>query len=316
MPSSTPILQTPILRDLHIYAYRGLRDLHLQELTPITLVLGANDAGKTSILEAAGLLLRPVDPAQWQHTVRHGALVDGIRGVFPAWSVDTAIAISGTTTANGPRSVRASLPAQADIDKARVGVSVNGQPEVTLKFPGDAPAHQVPMYRVRVHPAYQTRAALNVELGAEQLQIALGVLQVFDAGITGLHACGPSIRVEHCERGTVDLATLGEGARRALTLALSIAHASQGVLLIDELSACWHPSLVLPVFRALVSAARACKTQIIAATQSLEAVDALLETAEPHDLSAFWVRRPPPADVCRYDFERLRRFRREGHDVR
>jgi predicted ATP-dependent endonuclease of OLD family len=43
----------------------------LENLTPVSLVVGANNSGKSSILEAAGLFLRPPDPTQWVSAVRH-----------------------------------------------------------------------------------------------------------------------------------------------------------------------------------------------------------------------------------------------------
>lgn len=56
---------TTVLRNLSLVAYRGITDLDLGELSPVSLIVGANNAGKSSILEAAGIALRPSDPAQW-----------------------------------------------------------------------------------------------------------------------------------------------------------------------------------------------------------------------------------------------------------
>lgn len=62
---------TAVLQKLSINAYRGVSDLVLENLTPVSLVVGANNSGKSSILEAAGLFLRPPDPTQWVNAVRH-----------------------------------------------------------------------------------------------------------------------------------------------------------------------------------------------------------------------------------------------------
>ena len=53
------------LRQLHIVAFRGLRDLHLDELRPVTLLFGPNNCGKTSVLEATAIFCRPMDLRQW-----------------------------------------------------------------------------------------------------------------------------------------------------------------------------------------------------------------------------------------------------------
>ena len=78
---------TSVLQKLSLVAYRGISDLVLDGLTPVSLVVGANNSGKSSILEAAGLLLRPPDPTQWATAVRHRdidmSIVDGIQSLFP-----------------------------------------------------------------------------------------------------------------------------------------------------------------------------------------------------------------------------------------
>ena len=76
-----------LLQQLTIAGYRGIRNLDLQSPGRFCLIVGPNNAGKTSILEAAALLCRPFDPGQWVQTARsrdpdcHPA--DGIWGLFP-----------------------------------------------------------------------------------------------------------------------------------------------------------------------------------------------------------------------------------------
>lgn len=60
-----------LLRDLNIEAYRGVRTLVLPELGRFNVLVGANNSGKTSVLEAAALLCRPSDHAQWSRVVQH-----------------------------------------------------------------------------------------------------------------------------------------------------------------------------------------------------------------------------------------------------
>jgi len=58
-------MREPKLRQLDIVAFRGLRDLHLDELRPVTLLFGPNNCGKTSVLEATAIFCRPMDLRQW-----------------------------------------------------------------------------------------------------------------------------------------------------------------------------------------------------------------------------------------------------------
>lgn len=50
---------------LSITAFRGLRQLTLEKLGRVNLLVGFNDSGKTSVLEAIALMARPLDPTWW-----------------------------------------------------------------------------------------------------------------------------------------------------------------------------------------------------------------------------------------------------------
>jgi energy-coupling factor transporter ATP-binding protein EcfA2 len=340
----------PVLQNLSLVAYRGIRGLVLDELTPISLVVGANNSGKSSILEAAGLLLRPPDPIQWVSAVRHRdvdmSLVDGLWSMFPGGEVlhpddgtstSEQIAVKGSTP-NGERFVEArcfasqSAGSDADVLSARLEVMVDGLPAVNLKFPSATPVtYQISTYRVfSVTPGthYSTRALVEhlsraVDEGNKQLAVAL--LQIFDPAVKDLDVVasggGDAIRVTHRDRGVVDLSSFGDGMRRATALALALTRAAQGVLLVDEIEAGIHHSVLRPVLGKLIEAAATSQVQIFATTHSLEAVDAIIgaveDRATPDLLSAFWVQRQERThEVHRYDFTKLCTLREGGLDIR
>jgi hypothetical protein len=53
-----------------IDGFRGLRNLHLKELGGFNILVGANNSGKTSVLEAWSILCNPSDPSEWVSMVR------------------------------------------------------------------------------------------------------------------------------------------------------------------------------------------------------------------------------------------------------
>ena len=75
-------------------AFRGLRDLRLEGLGRVNLLVGSSNSGKTSVLEAISLMASPVDPLVWLHTANRrepsplaamtSSKVDRIRYLFPA----------------------------------------------------------------------------------------------------------------------------------------------------------------------------------------------------------------------------------------
>ncbi len=56
------------IEELQIARFRGLRDLQLPKLAQINLIVGGNNTGKTSLLEAISVFCRPLDPWAWIRT--------------------------------------------------------------------------------------------------------------------------------------------------------------------------------------------------------------------------------------------------------
>lgn len=54
-----------ILKDLTIRGFRGFRDIKLSDMGNINIIVGNNNSGKTSILEAIALFCNPLDPVRW-----------------------------------------------------------------------------------------------------------------------------------------------------------------------------------------------------------------------------------------------------------
>jgi hypothetical protein len=303
------------------------------------------------MLEAAGIVLRPPDPAQWVSAVRRRDadmdLVDGIWSMFPgseALHLDddpqgsSRIIIDATLSGAARHMEAASAATQtsgSDEGAAlaiRVDVSVNGEPPVELFFPlSKGVRHQVATYRVfTVTPASHYSTSIFVEqlsqvVDAGRKQLAVQLLKIFDPGVEDLDVIASlgrkAVRVTHASRGVVDLSSFGDGMRRAAVLALALTRASQGVLLVDEIEAGIHHSVLRPVLSKLLEAAAISQVQILATTHSLEAVDAVLGAMEdrgtPDALSAFWVQRQETKhEVRRYDFAKLCTLREGGLDIR
>lgn len=58
------------LDSITIHQFRGLRDLELKDLGRINLLVGINNSGKTSVLEALDIYCHPLDIRVWFSTAR------------------------------------------------------------------------------------------------------------------------------------------------------------------------------------------------------------------------------------------------------
>ncbi len=119
------------LTKLHIEAFRALRAVQLDGFGRVNLLVGGNNAGKTSILEAIGLVARPFDPGQWVQTVvsrdSSGSLLDGLWGLFPG---STALVLEGGEATSAAVEIRATFDGRSRCLKAEASVEVEQWAEI------------------------------------------------------------------------------------------------------------------------------------------------------------------------------------------
>lgn len=63
-------MSTGSLDSITIHKFRGVRDLELKDLGQINLLVGINNSGKTSVLEALSIYCHPLDIRVWLSTAR------------------------------------------------------------------------------------------------------------------------------------------------------------------------------------------------------------------------------------------------------
>lgn len=83
------------INELTIQSLRGIKHLSLPQLGNVNLLVGNNNCGKTTVLEAISLFCRPLDPLEWlavarRRTVKSSreSLLEGVRWLFPQDKAD------------------------------------------------------------------------------------------------------------------------------------------------------------------------------------------------------------------------------------
>lgn len=78
------------LNSLTIHQFRGLQNLELQGLGQINILVGVNNAGKTSVLEAISTYCRPLDLSEWLTTAwrreispNRSSRLEALKWLFP-----------------------------------------------------------------------------------------------------------------------------------------------------------------------------------------------------------------------------------------
>lgn len=344
-----------ILHSLALPAFRGMKNVDLGSLAPVSIIFGANNAGKSSCLEAAALLLRPFDPSQWVNVARQRdldlSLVDALWSLFPSSTsleVDdgpkqtSGLVVSGLVDQRERKLDAYSLASSSfDSDeeedltlqvRAKVTEGLDPPLKHNLEFRRDVRAsfnRKVEAYRAfAVTPAtHRSNRSLVDHLSAAidvgKKSLAIELLKMFDDEVEELDISvtrgREAVRVTHRSRGIVDLASFGDGMRRAATLALALVRSHQGLLLVDEIEAGIHKSILPRVLQQFVEAAERAEVQILATTHSLEAIDSLCLALPKNSpaLAGFYIQRTAGShSVRRYSLEQLLELRHEGVDLR
>ncbi len=377
------------LERIKIHRFRGVRDLDLDTLGQVNLLVGPNNSGKTSVLEAISVYCAPLDVLQWVRVARNRQsgrpfvrfAVEDLKWLFPKdhpvvedWAFKGRVEISSTgpygikevhawfsemvgsrepgekdgiaeaedlddLSDNGTGSLRQGarlkvkiLAAQDDASGAPLPKEKQFQRVFTL-WEGK------PVFGSRRGPSMPEQTITQLSHWTEGLLVsrltkaefsntkdqAVKLAQRFDPDIRDLKILSPrgvqsSLYVDHARLGLAPPTVLGDGVRRALTFALSLPLAGEGVLLIDEIETSIHTEALAKIFPWIVQACKDFNVQLFATTHSLEAVDTMLAEGSEADGDINLYRLHSSEErtsVRRFDRDRLARIRYErGLDVR
>jgi hypothetical protein len=341
------------LNQLRVDCFRGIRGCELNDLGRFNLLVGTNNSGKTSVLEALSIYANPLDVAEWVSLSRRReikssrvSLLDSLTWLFPNYGFDFAQEIAHLGTQHSasiqissrgkygvesllatydPRT-RVEVPNDMEHDYAEDDVEFPFSIEqvrtkgcdvlvkVLLAPPDPSLLTQTETwsmsFQIWENEKIQWKKTYNEDSlpvqfispfshRIEQLQIkaltdstlggfkseVVNVLQALDPQIKDIEilskdGLSPSIYIQHLQTGMTPLSMFGDGIRKALTLALAIIPAANGVLLLDEMETSLHTSALQDLFKWLLAVAKQYNVQIFATTHSLEAVDAILKASE------------------------------------
>lgn len=287
---------------INIAHYRALSNVGLEQLGRVNVIVGINNAGKTSALEAIHLLANQSDPRGLLELLRRRTRVDA--GAMPAFAVkqlprdvsinglydERAVALA-TTVKDEPDDTDedwASYLRTLIIDASYAG---RKQRSTTDFFSGRARRT-----RLSGEPRWLTSAVFHspfslsdpdllVRCNEESIRLKLkdrviGFIRThIDAGIRDVALANEhrSFLVTHdAFDEAVDLSSFGEGIQRVFLTGLLFAGARGGVVLIDEFENALHTGLLLEFTKFVHQLAVEFECQVFLTTHSKETVDAFL----------------------------------------
>lgn len=292
------------IKDLHIKSFRGIRDLKLTDLGDVNILVGENNAGKTFILEAIGIL---ENPSEIGHIIKIGKK----REIFYNQSSSYTIFENMLNRSSNKIEIAGVVKAQlleVSIEGRNISVVTEDAYTSTIDgFEGKIQANYGMASEIKDIKILQTDSNFVINDSQNILPIVqitsidhllenspneiikkgkkkelIELLSIFDKNIVGLEMVEESKKtipyIEHKKLGIMPLSTYGDGLKKVLLIGSSIIKAEKGVLLIDEVETAIHTDVLADIFKWFIKACRKYTTQVFMTTHSIEVIDAILES--------------------------------------
>lgn len=290
---------------INIGRYRALDGVNFEKLGRLNLIVGINNAGKTSVLEAVYLLANQADPRGLLELLRRRTRVDpGTTTAFSVTQLPRDASLSGHYDERADNVVSLKItvkdePEDADEDWASylrtlimdAAYAGRTQRSVTDFFSGRARRTRLtgdPRWlasSVFHSPFSLSDPELLTRCYEESIRLKLKERVVefirthIDAGVRDIELANEYRRflVNHDAFGeAVDLASFGEGLQRVFLTGLLVAGARGGVVLIDEFENALHTGVLLEFTKFVHEIASEFECQVFITTHSKETIDAFL----------------------------------------
>ncbi|MGL5755305.1 MAG: AAA family ATPase [Paraclostridium sp.] len=339
---------------INIKNFRGVKDLELKDFLSTNIIVGDNNSGKTSLLEAISLLENPdsIKNMLLNASKRDSNNVSKFElflEMFPKNQnenrlihIDSIINecrnelkiegnLSGIVDLNSNENYFDSKAFDGKVslkkdDEELINKEIYIQENKQLRFNGSYNIIKI----VYVTPYDHFRENLlnttieEIKKGDKDRIIRL--LERFDENIIGFEVLPnsymntTSIYIYHKKYKLMPLSSFGDGVKKVITLACALISARNGILLIDEIETAIYKDMIKEVFDWFVKSCREYNVQLICTTHSLEVIDSMIEGigGNLNDLACFRIETiDENAYTTRFSGSKLKDIRTIlGQDVR
>ncbi|MEZ4514767.1 MAG: AAA family ATPase [Chloroflexota bacterium] len=327
-----------MLQNLEIQNYRLFQNLKIEDFARVNLIVGKNNVGKSSLLEALHLLLSQKSPmaaldfletrenfsskAPSPHRSEyelstlyfgHGAVGTSPIRLYATGQSSMSLEIQRKPEANradfiygNGQSTQISLILQKDGTR----VSSSNMKATSLTLPNST-------YVTTKGFDYNFLAELwdKIELTPKE-QAVINILQIIEPNLERIsfpssRASNSGIRLKlKGQDQPVPLTSMGDGIHRILMIAFTLVFSEDRYLLIDEIDTGLHYRTITDLWRLIFETAEKLNVQVFATTHSLDCIRSFAEAIALHKDKAVGAifrlqRRGEAIQAVRYDGEQL-----------
>lgn len=289
-----------MITSVTINGLRGIRQARLSGLTPISVLVGKNGCGKSTVLDALAIASSPSPSRELMEALARRTTDDQSLAIdwFLTKGLDNgSIVISGEGTSR-------SLVVRRAGDKIEIASAdaPRGSPPIA-SVSANGPVQSTPFKATPPMPSevrfidLRSRAKLRKaphELYSEarafgRKKAVLDLLRALVPGIEDLEILTidnkPALFLSYPDRA-VPLSLSGDGVRNVTILAFELGAPPNSLVLVEEPETHLHPGAMMQAAELIIRAVRApggAESQVVLATHSLEFIDALIRAAQLQD---------------------------------
>jgi AAA15 family ATPase/GTPase len=287
---------------LNIKHFKGIENLELKDLSNINIIVGNNNSGKTSLLEAISLLqsqdsmktmLKHISRRDTTYPTRFELFLE----IFPK-EQEVSKSIQINSTING---LNRQLKIYGKLDKEifKGNLSIKLDDEKLIKKDMVFKQSQV----IRDSSSYDIIKIIYItpydhfkdglinktieNIRESDKDKIINLLQMFDSNILDFKVLYTNNKenpqttyINHKRYGFMPLFSFGDSIKKVLTLAAAVISAKGGILLVDEIETAIHKNMINEVFKWFIDACEEFEVQLICTTHSLEAIDGMIIALE------------------------------------
>lgn len=299
--------------DLTIENFRGIEKLKINDLKRANLLVGRNNCGKTSILEALFLLSGMSNPqlAVNIHTFRDLVLTEDEDFSFMFRDLDfgNLIVISATLDKKKRKLTISPLfanyharktekhkqtiplpdtpPSSTSVDRIVEGLELKFQSDINKIYSATIRLKEKEVqlngkYIEHLRCAFINPKTAMVQIDKrieglliqKKLSNLINILKAIEPMISDIRmGSGGMIWVDIGKKNLVPLNIMGDGMRRVLSFVATIADMRNGVVLLDEIENGLHYTSLSVLWKAVFAACKEYNVQLVATTHSYECIE-------------------------------------------
>lgn len=296
---------------LNIKNFRGVKNLELKDLLTMNIIVGDNNSGKTSILEAISLLENPdsvrnmlVNAAKRDSnnvskfelflemfpkdqdediSIHINSIINQCENEFKIQGNLSDVIDFNDMERNFESKVFEGIVSLKQNDEELINKEIYIQENKQLRSSGSYSI--IKMVYITPYDHFRENSlntTMEIIKDGDKDKI-VELLRKFDENIIGFEVLPneymntSSIYVNHKKFKLMPLSSFGDGVKKVITLASAIISSKGGILLIDEIETAIYKDMIRAVFNWFVKACIEYDVQLICTTHSLEVIDSVID---------------------------------------